>query len=117
MSMYAISEYPEIFEGAACISTHWVGAAPKENNPLPDAIFSYMEDHLPASGEHKVYFDYGNRTLDQYYPQYGPRVDAILTSKGYTEEDSRNLFFEGTNHSENAWNKRLDYPFEFLLGK
>jgi enterochelin esterase-like enzyme len=115
MSMYALSEYPEVFKGAACLSTHWVGATPVEDNPLPEAIFSYMKDHLPEAGKHLVYFDYGNKTLDEYYPQYAPRVDEILVLKGYTKNDSRNLFFEGTNHSENAWNKRLDYPFQFLL--
>lgn len=116
MSMYVLSEYPEIFKGAACISTHWVGAAPEDNNPFPEAIFSYMEASFPTAGEHLVYFDYGNQTLDRYYPQYAPRVDAILKAKGYTEADSKNLFFEGTNHSENAWNQRLNAPLEFLLG-
>ncbi|MBO6630111.1 MAG: esterase, partial [Psychroserpens sp.] len=43
-------------------------------------------------------------------------VDEILKQKGYTEANSKNLFFEGTNHSENAWNKRLDQPLIFLLG-
>jgi len=117
MSMYAISEYPEVFGGAACISTHWVGAAPKEDNPLPDAIFKYMEANLPQAGQHKLYFDYGNKTLDEHYPQYAPRVDAILKQKGYTEDNAKNLFFEGTDHSENSWNARLDQPLLFLLGK
>lgn len=117
MSMYAISEYPDIFGGAACISTHWVGAMPMEDNPYPDAIFKYMEANLQKAGEHKLYFDYGNKTLDQYYPRYAPRVDEILKAKGYTDKDSKNLFFEGTNHSENSWNKRLDEPLTFLLGK
>lgn len=117
MSMYAISEYPNVFGGAACISTHWVGAAPIENNPLPDAIFDYMTENFPEAGEHKMYFDYGNKTLDQYYPQYAPRVDAILKAKGYSDTDSKNLFFENTDHSENSWNSRLDQPLTFLLGK
>jgi predicted alpha/beta superfamily hydrolase len=116
MSMYAISEYPDVFGGAACISTHWVGAMPVEDNPYPDAIFKYMEANLPKAGEHKLYFDYGNKTLDQYYPEYAPRVDEILKAKGYTDKDAKNLFFEGTDHSENSWNKRLDQPLTFLLG-
>lgn len=117
MSMYAISEYPEVFSGASCISTHWVGAMPAANNPYPDAIFKYMNDNLPESGTHKLYFDYGNKTLDQYYPQYALRVDEILKAKGYTDKDSKNVFFEGTDHSENSWNQRLDKPLLFLLGK
>ncbi|MDG4716768.1 alpha/beta hydrolase [Winogradskyella marincola] len=116
MSMYAISEYPEVFGGAACLSTHWIGAAPREDNPIPDAIFKYMEDNLPQAGQHKLYFDYGNKTLDKHYPQYAPRVDAILKQKGYTEDNAKNLFFEGTDHSENSWNARLDQPLTFLLG-
>ena len=115
MSMYAYSEYPEVFAGAACLSTHWVGANPIEDNPLPQAIFKYMEDHLPRAGRNRIYFDYGNMTLDYYYTQYAPRVDALLNLKGYTDVNSKNLFFEGANHSENAWNSRLDNPLVFLL--
>tara|TARA_R110002049_G_scaffold183598_4_gene351565 strand:+ start:197 stop:1177 length:981 start_codon:yes stop_codon:yes gene_type:complete len=115
MSMYAISEYPEIFGGAACLSTHWPGAMPMDNNPYPIAIFKYMNAKLPKAGSHKLYFDYGNKTLDQYYPQYAPKVNDILKRKGYTEVDSKNLFFEGTDHSENSWNSRLDQPLTFLL--
>ena len=117
MSMYAISEYPNVFAGAACISTHWPGATPQPNNPFAEAIFNYMEANLPKAGSHKLYFDYGNKTLDQYYPQYAPRVDKILKTKGYAETDSKNLFFKGTDHSERSWNKRLDQPLTFLLGK
>jgi len=117
MSMYAISEYPEVFAGAACISTHWPGANPQPNNPYAEAIFKYMEANLPKADSHKLYFDYGNKTLDQHYPQYAPRVDEILKAKGYSESNSKNLFFEGTDHSENSWNKRLDQPLTFLLGK
>jgi len=115
MSMYAIFEYPEIFEGAACISTHWPGWMPILNNPYPDAIFKYMEAHVPDAKTHKIYFDYGTETLDENYPQYASKVDLIFTEKGYTAENFKNLKFEGADHSENSWNKRLDIPFTFLL--
>lgn len=117
MSMYAVSEYPKVFGGAACLSTHWPGAVPSDDNPFPDAIFSYVEKHLPQAGYHKLYFDYGNQTLDAHYPQYAPQLDDILARKGYTDKDAKNLFFEGTDHSENSWNKRLDVPITFLLGE
>lgn len=116
MSMYAVSEYPNVFGGAACLSTHWVGAMPMDNNPYPEAIFKYMEANFPKASSHNVYFDYGNKTLDAHYPQYATLVDEILKQKGYTEADSKNLFFEGTDHSENSWNARLDVPLTFLLG-
>lgn len=117
MSMYAISEYPTVFQGAACVSTHWVGAMPRENNPFPKAIFKYVSENVPDAKSHKIYFDYGNQTLDQYYPQYAAQVDSIYQCKGYTEKNYKNLFFEGTNHSERSWQKRVDMPLTFLLKK
>lgn len=117
MSMYAVAEYPNVFAGAACISTHWVGATPKENNKLPTAIFAYLESNLPDTKTHKMYFDYGNKTLDQFYPQYAPKVDSIFKNGGYSDTNFKNLFFEGTNHSEKSWQKRLDIPLTFLLKK
>jgi predicted alpha/beta superfamily hydrolase len=117
MSMYSVAEYPEIFEGAACFSTHWVGGSLKENNKLPDAILSYLEANLPDAKTHKMYFDYGDKTLDAYYPQYAPRVNAIFKIGDYNDENFKNLFFEGTDHSEKSWQKRLELPFTFLLKK
>ncbi|AUC14900.1 esterase [Tenacibaculum sp. SZ-18] len=116
MSMYAISEYPTIFGGAACISTHWIGSMPMADNPYPKAIFEYMKINLPESKDQKLYFDYGDKTLDAYYPKYASQVDEILESKGYNEINSKNIFFEGADHSENSWNVRLDQPLTFLLG-
>ncbi len=115
MSMYAICEYPNVFGGAACISTHWPGAMPIDNNPLPWAILKYMEANLPDPMSHKMYFDYGTETLDKYYPKYAPTVTKIMLSKGYNETNFKNLKFEGTNHSEDSWNQRLDVPLTFLL--
>jgi len=117
MSMYAISEYPQVFGGAGCVSTHWVGYAPVPDNPFPEAFFKYMEDNIPDAKTHKLYFDYGTTTLDAHYGQYTPRLNSILESKGYTEATYKNIEFKGADHSENAWNKRLDKPLTFLLGK
>lgn len=117
MSMYAICEYPDYFEGAACISTHWPGAKPIDNNPIGKAILKYMEANLPNPKNHHIYFDYGTETLDAFYPKYAPMVSKILTSKGYTELNFTNKMFKGTDHSENSWNKRLSIPLTFLLKK
>ena len=117
MSMYAISQYPTVFEGAACISTHWVGARPIKNNPLPKTIFKYLEQNVPDAKTHKMYFDYGNKTLDQFYPIHAPKVDSIFLKNGYTETNFKNLFFEGTDHSEISWQNRIDIPLTFLLKK
>ena len=117
ISMYAICEYPEIFGGAACLSTHWPGMMPFENNPLPESFFAYMDEHLPEPENHRIYFDYGTGTLDESYLPYQHRVDEVLLKNGFDNSNSRNLKFEGHDHSENSWNKRFDIPVQFLLNK
>ena len=117
ISMYAVCEYPEVFGGAACLSTHWPGVAPSENNPVPDAIFKYMNDHMPKADKHKMYFDYGTETLDTYYQKYAPRVDVLMVLKGYEKDDFKNLKFIGDAHDENSWQNRIDQPLTFLLSK
>lgn len=113
ISMYAISEYPEVFGGVACLSTHWIGTFTNKNNPIPEAFFNYMETHLPNANTHKIYFDFGTETTDALYLPYQTRVNAVLKHKGF----STNIRFEGADHSENSWNKRLDVPLTFLFGK
>ena len=117
MSMYAISEYPNVFEGAACLSTHWVGATAEENNPFPSAIFKYVEANIPDSKTHRIYFDYGDQTLDRHYPQYASIVDDLYSEKGYSVNNYRNLFFPEADHSEKSWQKRIHIPLSFLLKK
>lgn len=117
MSMYAISEYPTIFQGAACVSTHWVGAMAQENNPFPDAIFGYVAANIPDAKNHKIYFDYGDQTLDRHYPKYAPIVDSLYTNKGYSIENFRNIHFPNTDHSEKSWQDRIHIPLTFLLKK
>lgn len=117
ISLYAICEYPEIFGGAACLSTHWPGVFSTANNPVPNAFYNYIQKNLPDSKTHKIYFDYGDQTLDALYPPLQKQVDAIISSKGYSSKNWITRFFPGENHSEKAWSKRLDIPFVFLLKK
>ena len=115
ISMYAICEYPEIFGGAACLSTHWPGTFKTENNPVPGAFLAYLKDHLPSPKNHKLYFDYGTGTLDAMYKPYQQKADAIMKAKGYSSKNWITMEFPGENHSEKAWRKRLEIPVLFLL--
>ncbi len=117
ISMYAICEYPDVFGGAACLSTHWPGIFTAAGNPVPDAFVKYMRKHLPNPQSHKIYFDYGDQTLDALYPLLQKQVDAVMKAKGFTEENWITKYFPGENHSEQAWHKRLDIPLLFLLKK
>jgi enterochelin esterase-like enzyme len=117
ISMYAICEYPKVFGGAACLSTHWTGTFTNKNNPFPESVLKYFNKNLPDPKTHKIYFDCGDQTLDALYPEIQKKADIIMTEAGYTDANWKTLYFPGENHSEEAWNKRLHIPLEFLLGK
>ena len=51
ISLYAISEYPDLFGGAACLSTHWpVGG---------QELVREMAKGLHDPQAHRLYFDHG----------------------------------------------------------
>lgn len=118
ISMYALCEYPEVFGGAACLSTHWPGVFAVENNPVPDAFAQYLKEHLPKLKSNKLYFDYGDQTLDAMYPPLQQKVDSIMKSQNPAGKYQwQTQFFPGKDHSENAWKERFHIPLIFLLKK
>lgn len=117
ISMYAICEFPEVFGGAACLSTHWTGTFTAKDNPIPEAFVNYLANNLPDPASHRFYFDYGTETLDSLYKPFQLRVDSVMEEKGYSEKNWITREFPGEGHSENAWQKRLHIPLTFLLKK
>ncbi len=117
ISMYAICEYPTVFGGAACLSTHWPGLFTVKDNPVPEAFMNYLKHNLPDPATHKIYFDYGTATLDSLYKPFQQQADSIMKATGYTSRNWITKEFPGENHSENAWRKRLAIPVLFLIKK
>lgn len=116
ISIYAITEYPDVFIGAACLSTHYPLILDDAPN-IPPIIIRYFKSHLPRTGEHKIYFDYGTETHDAWYEPYQNQMDNVMEEIGYIRNENWiTLKFEGEEHSEIAWRKRLDIPLNFLLG-
>lgn len=109
VSAYALCEYPEVFAGAACLSTHWTAGAGR--------MIDYLADRLPAPQTHRLYFDYGTETIDAQYEPLQLRVDQLLRRRGYDDgEHWMTRKFCGEDHSERAWRRRVDIPLRFLLG-
>lgn len=117
ISLYAVCEYPRLFGGAACLSTHWPGIFSAENNPYPADLFEYLRKNLPSSSTHRFYFDHGTKTLDAMYGPYQQEADKIFKEKGYGVRNFESRIFEGVPHDENAWRARMDVPLLFLLGR
>jgi enterochelin esterase-like enzyme len=117
ISMYSIFEYPEIFGGAACLSTHWIGIMNDKNPEFTEAFVNYIAENLPSPNNHKLYFDYGTKGLDAMYEKPQLKVDSVLKSMGYDSTNWVTLKFQGHDHNESSWSKRLDTPFKFLLNE
>ena len=115
ISLYAICEYPSIFGGAACLSTHWPGLFTMENNPVPGAFFSYLEQSLPSPTRHRIYFDHGTETLDSMYASLQKSVDLIMAKRGYKSKQWLSRSWPGQDHSERSWRGRFALPASFLL--
>ena len=110
ISLYAVTEYPDVFGAAGCVSVHW---------PIGDGLVAdHLARHLPPRGTHRFYFDHGTVTLDAGYATYQRRVDAMLRAAGWREgRDFMTYVDAGAAHDERAWRARVDVPLEFLLGR
>lgn len=108
ISLYGLTEYPDVFGGAGCLSTHWpIGQEP---------LVRYFGAALPRAGRHKLYFDFGTTTLDADYEPYQRLMDELVQAASYTAgHDWLTQKFEGAEHSERAWRVRVQIPLAFLL--
>jgi enterochelin esterase-like enzyme len=116
ISVYAMNEYPQVFGGAAGLSTHWIGGF-QPNAAIPLAAFQYLQAHLAAPESHRLYQDHGTTELDAMYAPYQVFVDQLVRDRGYTDVQYMTRVFEGTGHNERAWAERLEIPVLFLMGK
>ena len=120
ISLYAICEYPNVFGGAICMSTHLPMTKNEKlamvvESDLASKFRDYLQVHLPNPETHKIYMDHGDQTLDQYYKFFQEKVDAVLLEKGFTSKNWISKVFPGDDHSEKSWSKRMHIPVEFML--
>ena len=120
ISIYGLCEYPKVFGGAACLSIH----SPLVNFELKDENLDknvaskfrdYLAAHLPKANSKKIYFDYGDQTLDALYEPFQTKIDDLMQQKKWKSPCWETRFFASESHSETSWAKRLDIPFLFLL--
>ena len=118
ISIYAICEYPDVFGGAGCVSTHvpMVLNGSREEAPIwSKALQDYLFDNLPASNTRFIYMDRGDKTIDEFYIPFQPLVDRVFYDKGWNTEHFDTQVFPGHAHDEASWESRLHIPLMFLL--
>jgi enterochelin esterase-like enzyme len=118
ISLYAITKYPEVFGAAACISTHWLGTT-NYNESLQeerfDLLTTYFEKNLSPNTGSRIYFDYGDQTLDSLYEPFQQRMDGIMERNGFNKTQWKTQKFPGHAHHEASWKERFHIPLTFLL--
>lgn len=108
ISLYAISEYPEVFYGAGCLSTNWPAGEHE--------LVNEMAKSLPDLQNHKLYFDHGTEGLDALYEPYQMSMDNHLRTRGYAANVNwLTRRFDGADHNEAAWRARVEIPLSFFL--
>ena len=117
ISIYGVTEYPEGFGAAVCMSTHWTGAI-GDNADFPTAMKQYLLDNFPRNGDYLLYFDNGDCDYDsQYLPAYN-EMNTLFDFLGYREgEKLKTGVFQGHSHSEKSWSERVNIPLQFILKK
>ena len=124
ISLYALTEYPDVFGMAGAVSTHWPLLLPPEGEALSDADVNavatafegYLASALPEPGGHRIWFDHGDETLDAHYAAYQARIDALMEREGWVRgRDWISKNFPGAAHNEASWRARVDQPLRFLL--
>lgn len=124
-SLYLLCEYPEIFGGVGCMSTHWIGSFNLNPDytlyPDPicaDAVLAYFDENLPEPKQRKLYFDQGTTGWDAEYLPYESDAREIAARHRYHGSDGTLMTFDaiGAGHNEWFWQQRAERPLKFLLG-
>ena len=122
MSCYALLERPQTYGRAGCVSSHWPAADPRavgEANPELIALWDgWFAARLGQPDGRRVWMDHGTATLDAFYAPYQQAIDARMAASGWQRgRDWESKVYEGAEHEENAWARRLPEVFGWLLRK
>lgn len=117
ISSYAVNRYPEVFAGAACMSTH--STLSVDNTYDAEVVKGYVQylTQTRPVNSYKIYFDRGDQTLDANYAETQEMVNNSYAAAGWDSEHFHYAFFSGAAHDEKSWRARLDVPLRFLLAK
>jgi len=117
ISKYAMLRHPDLFAGAACLSTHWPAVFGDGSRPEhTQAMLEHLRESMAGLEDRRWYFDYGTTELDAEYEVFQLQVDNVLRELGFAENERwTTRKFEGAGHAERYWRERVHIPLEFLL--
>lgn len=122
MSCYAFLERAETYGRAGCASSHWPAADPTKVGPANPELIALWDGWFAARlgqpNGRRVWMDHGTATLDAFYAPYQQKIDARFAASGWQlGRDWESKVYEGAEHEENAWARRLPEVIGWLLRK
>ncbi|MBI1182871.1 esterase [bacterium] len=117
ISLYALGEYPQVFGGAACVSTHWPLSLKENRQEFSQQFMHYMDEHQASFNNCRLYFDHGTTTLDSMYDVHQRAVDSLFGTFHLSGHNYQSGIFNGAAHNETSWSQRFPKIATFLLGK
>jgi enterochelin esterase-like enzyme len=126
VSVYAMERHPEVYGRAAGLSTHWpsttnfalYGQGPASADPklsvIANTTVDTLVEHLPDPAQHRLWVDYGDQTLDQFYAPYAERFKAYAQERGWGSSLTMR-FYPGASHAEPSWRARFPDVLAFFF--
>ncbi|MFN5778070.1 MAG: hypothetical protein ACK44O_01150, partial [Novosphingobium sp.] len=107
---------------AGCVSSHWPAADPTKVGPANPELIALWDGWFAARlgqpNGRRVWMDHGTATLDAFYAPYQQKIDARFAASGWQRgRDWESKVYEGAEHEENAWARRLPEVIGWLLRK
>lgn len=120
ISLYALGERADVFSKAAAVSIHWPLVDPKNADGMKDMIMAdwkrWIDTRLGSPRGRKLWMDHGTATLDASYRPFSLPAETYLAGAGWQRgSDIESRVYEGAEHEENAWARRLPEIFVWLL--
>jgi len=126
ISIYAMERHPDVFGRAAGLSTHWpsttnfalYGQGPASADPtlalIANSTVDTLAAQLPDPANHRLWVDYGDQTLDQFYAPYAERFKTQAEARGWGASLAVR-FYPGASHAEPSWRARFPEVLNFFF--
>lgn len=118
ISLYALCEYPRVFGGAVCLSTHLSMRFfdPKFNSEAWATGFChYVKAKLPEANSCLLYMDCGDAGYDSQYVPYEYKIVKMIQDLGWDSDHFMDRVYCDHDHNETFWSQRIHTPLMFIL--
>ncbi len=114
ISLYALCEYPHIFNAAACIAPNWdISDDPK----ITRCILKYIQKQIPESDIHRVYIDQDATISSELITEVIKKLNRTFIRKKFSENNVYLRKFDNSDSNIQIWSQRLGIPLQFLFKK